>query len=211
MEAILKAVHFYRYMTALDVAYLFFSPKSLTYVGTILADLAGGADFQTNNYLYRFRLPSTATGNTERIYTLGSRGREFLARDVGMPVEWYFRPHKVRHFSYGAILHNLVLTRFLIGAQVWTKDDPEFRVGDTRICYDFVQASGAVKVTINGRPRTVTVIPDGWLRVEHLKNGEAVGSSPILLEIDRGTAFQQKFKQHIYTRLEFVRGGEYKR
>jgi hypothetical protein len=94
---------------------------------------------------------------------------------------------------------------------VWTKDDPDFRVADTRICYEFAQAPGAVKIVVDGRPRTVTVIPDGWLRVEHLKNGEAVGSSPILLEIDRGTAFQQKFRQHIYTRLEFVRGGEYKR
>jgi Replication-relaxation len=211
MEDILKAVHFYRYMTALDVAYLYFSPKSLTYVGSILASLAGGADNQTNNYLYRFRLPSTSTGNTHRIYTLGSRGREFLARHVGMPVEWYFRPQKVRHFSYGAILHNLILTRFLIAAQVWGRADPRFEIGETRICYEFVHNVEAVKIVVDGRPRMVTVIPDGWFRVDHMKDGQVEGTSPILLEIDRGTAFQKKFKQHIHTRLEFVRAGEYKR
>src|SRR4051794_30973929 len=84
-EEILKAVYFYRYMTALDVAYLLYSPKSLTHVREVLAALSGGEDFKTAHYLYRFRLPSI--GNSERVYTLGSKGRDYLASELGMPVD----------------------------------------------------------------------------------------------------------------------------
>src|SRR5947209_9846310 len=95
-EQILQAVYAYRYVTALDIAYLLFSPKSLTHVREILAKLSGGEDFHPRAYLFRFRLPGS--GNTERVYTLGSRGRDFLVNTLGLPVDWYFRPGKVKHF-----------------------------------------------------------------------------------------------------------------
>jgi hypothetical protein len=76
-EEILRAIYFYRYMTALDVSQLLYSPSSLKYVRSRLSALSGNADFKTNEYLYRFKLPSGG-GNTKRIYTLGSRGRSFF-------------------------------------------------------------------------------------------------------------------------------------
>jgi hypothetical protein len=65
LEAILKAIHFYRYMATQDVCRLLYSPRSLSHVREILSLLAAA------NYLYRFELPHTSRGNTERIYTLG--------------------------------------------------------------------------------------------------------------------------------------------
>lgn len=34
---------------------------------------------------------------------------------------------------------------------------------------------------------------------------------PVLLEIDRGTAYQQRFKEHVKSRIEFIRSGEYQK
>jgi hypothetical protein len=84
-------------MTARDVARLLYSPSSLTYVRSLLSSLAGNKDFKINQYLYRFSFPSTAIGTKEKIYTLESRGRDFLASELGFPVDWYFRPYKVKH------------------------------------------------------------------------------------------------------------------
>src|SRR5271166_1225726 len=72
MEEILRAVHFYRYITAIDVAQLFFSAKSLTHVREILNILCGGEDDQRGQYLCRFSLPSAKARNTTKVYTLGS-------------------------------------------------------------------------------------------------------------------------------------------
>jgi hypothetical protein len=56
MDEILRTIHFYRFMSAQDVAYRLFSPKSLTHVREILSSLAGCEDFKDNSYLYRFKL-----------------------------------------------------------------------------------------------------------------------------------------------------------
>jgi hypothetical protein len=111
VEAILRAIHFYRYMTALDVAYLLFSPSSLTYVRSLLTSLAGGADFKPAQYLYRF--PNMSIGGPTRIFTLGSNGRDYLANVVGLPVDWWYRPAKLKYRSYSQVLHSLLLTRTL--------------------------------------------------------------------------------------------------
>ena len=73
----------YRYMTALDVAYSLFSPKSLTHVRSILTRLSGGTDYKERECLFRFPWPSAKAGNRERIFTLGASGREIVQR-LGM-------------------------------------------------------------------------------------------------------------------------------
>src|SRR4051794_24104139 len=104
---ILKAAYFYRYMGALDVCYRLFTPGTLARVRKTLSTLSGGEDFVPRQYLYRLRLEGE--GNAERVYTLGSRGRDFLATELGLPVSWYFRPHKIKHLSHAHIVHSLLL------------------------------------------------------------------------------------------------------
>jgi hypothetical protein len=94
----LKVMSTYRYMTALDVAYCLFSPKSLTHVRSILTKLAGGDDFRERKCLYRFPMPSAKAGNRERIFTLGASGRE-VVQSLGIPVDWYYRPSKTGRLS----------------------------------------------------------------------------------------------------------------
>jgi hypothetical protein len=206
IEAILKAIHFYRYMATQDVCRLLYSPRSLSHVREILSLLAA------SNYLYRFELPHTSRGNTERIYTLGSKGRDYLAKVLGLPVEWYFRPYKLRHFSASQVQHNLALTRVLVAAQAWAAKRPDFRLAQTRICYDLARTPSQVSLTNKGKVQTLRVIPDAWLLFEYgqTKGGEHAHGYPVLLELDRGMEYREKFQKHVRSRLEFIKkGGAY--
>jgi protein involved in plasmid replication-relaxation len=96
------------------------------------------------------------------------------------------------NLNYSFIVHSLVLTRFLVAAHVWSKQQDTFKLVDTKISY---QLTGEI-----GEQR---VIPDSWLLFER-KDGRR---GAILLEIDRGTEYQKQFKEHVASRLEFVRSG----
>jgi hypothetical protein len=179
-------------MTALDVTYRLFSPGWLTHVRDILKVLCGGGDYIDNQYLFRFPLPQFSTGKPERVFTLGSRGRSFLVNNLGLPVDWYFKPHDTKRLSYSLITHNLTLTRFIVAAHGLENKQPGTRLAHARISYELEKTKG------------VKVIPDGWLLFE--KSGSRY---PVLLEIDRGSAYKKDFKAHVMSRIEFIRSGEY--
>jgi len=211
-EKILRAIHFYRYMGAKDVAHLLYSPSSMTYVRGLLSSLAGGTDFKTAQYLYRFQLPSTSTGGAEKIYTLGSKGRDFLVNELGLPVDWYFRPYQQKHLSYSQVIHNLVLTRFLGAAAAWATKQPYFKLVKTRICYELAKISARVEITNTGKTEKLKVIPDAWMLFEKSKNDTHQHWYPVLLEIDRGMEYREKFRKHVRSRLEFIKkGGAYRK
>ena len=113
-ERIIRAVAFYRYMTAIDVAYGLFSISAIRRVRELLSQLCGGEDFAGNRHLYRFKAPSEA-GNPETVYTRGGRGREFLKEAHGVDVRWRMD----RHLTYSQVLHNLLLTRVMVAARVY--------------------------------------------------------------------------------------------
>jgi DNA-binding PadR family transcriptional regulator len=204
LEAILKAIHFYRYMATQDVCRLLYSPRSLSHVREILSLLAAA------NYLYRFELPHTSRGNTERIYTLGSKGRDYLANVLGLPIDWYFRPYKLRHFGASQVQHNLALTRVLVAAQAWAAKRSDFTLSQTHICYGLAHTPSQVSLTNKGKAETLKVILDAWLLFEQTKGGELEHGYPVLLEVDRGMEYREKFKRHVRSRLEFIKkGGAY--
>jgi len=204
-ETILRTIWKYRYMTALDITKLLFSDGSHIYNRDNLTSLAGGEDLHTNAYLCRFALPKSSPGNPERIYTLGVKGRNFLARDIGLPVNWYFRPYKLKHLSYSAVLHNLILTRFLVAAQI----AKSVSVSEIQLCYELAKAPGKVQVGVQAgvqdKKVTVAVIPDAWLDFQY--NGTRY---PVILEIDRGMEYSRKFKQHVRSRIAFIESGQYR-
>jgi hypothetical protein len=198
IEEVLQTILFYRYMTLADLTRLPYLPSSESYMRKILSALSGGRDFQTNQYLYRFQIPHTRVGNTEKIYTLGSRGRDYLTRVAGLSVDWFFRPNQIKHLSYSQIIHNLTLTRFIVAATAWADKQPDFNLIETRICYEIAKTAG------------VRVVPDAWLLFEKLSSGAHENYFPVLLEIDRGMEYQRKFKQHVSSRIEFIKkGGAY--
>ena len=204
-EEILKAVYQYRYMTSLDVAHLLFRPTYMPYVRSRLSRLAGGKDLEENTYLCRFHLPSTV-GNRERIFTLGTLGRKFLENEKGRVVDWHFRPNRLKFFSYSAILHHLLLTRFLVAASWWCRGREGISLIEERISYDLARNPPQVKLTRKNKTVTLRVIPDAWL----LFAGPD-GKYAVIFELDRGMEFQEKFKQHVRGRIELIRSGEYQR
>ena len=191
-EDILKAVWYYRYITARDLNNLLFAKTSITHMREILANLSGGEDLQANNFLCRFTLPSVG-GTREKVYVLGAKGRRVL-NQMGLPATWYFRPHKLKFLSYGYVLHNLILTRALIAASVWANEHPDFTLVDKRISYELA-----------GK-----VVPDGWLLFEERTNN-AVYEHPVMIELDRGMEHKVKFRDHVGGRINYLQSGEYKR
>ncbi len=123
-EEMLRAIHQLRYVTAWDMTRLFYTATSHNHVREILSELSGKEDYKERHYLYRFPLPNTRIGNTEKIYTLGSRGRAYL-QTQGMTVDWHFRPYKVAAMTNQNCLHALTLTRFLVAAQLFCKKSQE--------------------------------------------------------------------------------------
>jgi len=219
-EEMLRAIHHMRYVTAWDMTRLFYTPTSHNHVRELLSLLSGKKDYADRNYLYRFPLPNTRIGNTEKIYTLGSRGRAYL-QTQGMTVDWHFRPYKVASMTYQNCLHAVTLTRFLVAAQVFCKKSQEWELTSLRTEYELKKeiAEEQVKrqaVTIplnatNGKEQEdVIVIPDAWLQF-HQRTGKKRSWHPVFLEIDRGTEQQKHFKKHVRARALFLANGGYKK
>jgi hypothetical protein len=198
-EEMLKTLSTYRFMTALDMAYSLFSPKSLTHVRSMLTRLAGGDDFQERSYLYRFPLPSGKPGNPERLFTLGASGRD-VVRSLGLPVKWYYRPTITGRLNGSYLSHQLLVTRFVICACRFTNQHPDYTLVDVRLCYELEAQIG--------KQGDETVVPDAWLLFERVTDGVR---SPVLVEIDKGSEYQERFKHHVRGRLAFIRSGEYAR
>jgi hypothetical protein len=201
-EDILKAVNTYRYMTAKDITYLLFSPSSITYARERLAALAGGEDSKERAYLYRFAMPSK-TGSRERVYTLGSAGREALM-NLGFPVEWYPRPYQAEWLSHSHLAHQLTLTRFIVSACQWVRNHPEYTLADMRLCYEIEKRMA--KLSGEKERTAALVIPDGWLLFERAADRARF---PVLVEIDRGSEYQERLKNHVRARLAFIDSGDY--
>jgi hypothetical protein len=98
----------------------------------------------------------------------------------------------LRFRSYSYLIHNLIRTRFLVSGEKWSKKTRRLTVTKSRICYE-----------LSGK-----IIPDTWILFEE-NTTEGVYEQPLILEIDRGMEYQQKFKNHVRERLEFVASGEY--
>jgi hypothetical protein len=204
-ERIFRAIYFYRYMGALDVAYRLYSPGALARVRKTLLALSGDGDFVAREYLYRFQLPGE--GNPERVYTLGSRGRDYLANEVGLPVTWYFRPEMVKHFSHAHVVHSLLLTRVLVAAEQWARSQEGIRLAARRISYELWVSPPVVEIDAEDGKKEVKVVPDAWLLFERPDGKRA----SVLVEIDRGREYQAAFKAHVAARLEFIASGQYTR
>jgi hypothetical protein len=207
-ERILLATRFYRFLCAQDFCRLHWSSNSITYVRDLLANLA------KHKYLYRFTHPNiskggSAGGSVENIYTIGCKGREYIERILGQSVCYYYKPHKIKHASYGAVLHNLLLSRTLIAASVWAKKQTEFKLLKTRISYELAREAPSIQLTNGkGEREMVKVIPDAYLLFQKLNNNKHECFYQVILELDRGTEFQKRFVKSIRARLEFIKDSE---
>jgi hypothetical protein len=82
---------------------------------------------------------------------LVQRGRDFLENVLGVPVAWHFRPGKVKHFGFNVVMHNLILTRFLVAASRFAVKAPEFRLSQARTWYELGAVPVSVEIQGNGK------------------------------------------------------------
>lgn len=204
-EKIISMMYTFRFGGALDTAHYLFSPNSLTYARSRLASLTA------TKYLYRFRLPSANTGGTELIYTLGTRGRGFIANELDLPVDWYYRPGHLKHLSYGQMQHNILLTRFCVAAHSFCSKQTDLRLAEIRLCYELARELATVEEAQRGTTQRLTVIPDAYLVFERLRDGVHERFMPLWIEIDRGTEQGRRFREHLSSRIAFIQRGSYRK
>jgi Replication-relaxation len=199
-ERILQVVHDYECVTLEEINHLLFAKGSRTHVGAILRKLSGGRDYDDQQFLYRFPLPIAAKGTKARVYCLGVKAWEVLA------IEDAYRPAKFRHLAYSPILHDLILSRFLTVATTYFAVQSDYKLLETRTCYELTSQPPRLCVNQNGQKATIAVIPDAWLDVERVSDGKAY---PLWVEIDRGTENRRKFQQLVRNRLALVNSPQY--
>jgi hypothetical protein len=206
-EEILRAIATLHFATRTDIAHL---PACAgitdSHLRKILAALSGG-DQQPNQYLCRFSRPQTTRGALEKVYTLGARGRGYLLRELGEPVHWWYTPAKASNHSFSYVLHQLTLSRLVCATQHWARQHTEYSLTHSALSYALARTAPTVTIKIAEKPTTVQVIPDALLCFEHADGGQY----PLLIEIDRGTEYQERFTQHVRARLHFILSGAYKR
>ena len=129
--------------------------------------------------------------------------------NYSQPVDWHFRPTKLKFFSYSAILHHLLLTRFLVACRYWCREHKDFQLLEERTSYELARQAPKITLTQHNKKTTLTVIPDAWVKFDHLENGRHKQYLAVLFELDRGMEYQQKFKQHVKGRIELIRSGQY--
>ena len=133
-------------------------------------------------------------------------GRAYLEETLGIVCEWYYRPSDASARSYYHLKHALALTDFLVAAQVYSNSQQEIELETLRTQYELERTPAHITVTSRNKTETVKVVPDAWL--DFTLQGE---HSPILLEIDRATEEEKKFKAHVKARVEFIKPeGRYK-
>ena len=116
----------------------------------------------------------------------------------------------MRFFTYSNILHHLLLTRFLVACQYWSKTSA-FRITEKRISYELARTPPKVTLLEGNRKTTLSVIPDAWVKFDEMEGEARKSSVAILFELDRGMEHGVQFKQHVRSRIEFVRSGVYQK
>jgi hypothetical protein len=180
--------------------------RSRSHVRTWLGELCRGERDAKRGYLFRVPLPHARLGGTEHVYFLDRRGLSYIAREEGLPVTGYWKPGKARQLSYGHLLHDLTLARFLISLRVFCNSQQDIRLAELRTQYELrdpLLAEAANNSTAEETPPRV--VPDAWVNVELLNPAPPHKSSPLLIEIDRGTTWRQVFSQRVAARLSFIR------
>jgi hypothetical protein len=199
--AIVRAIAQYRFMRTEDVVCSLPQSPSLSQTRRVLSALAGGEDFCDRQILYRFPVPTLTKGTRPRVYAVGAKGWELLAQ------EGYYRPYKHRRLSFGHLWHALTLTRVVCAAEYYCRTYQEYSLVQNKLSYELAREAPTVTLQAEGHTTTVKVVPDALLCFERPDRSKY----PILLEIDRGTEYQDRFKDHLRARLQLLFSGTFAR
>lgn len=173
-EQIVMALNRYHYLTLEQIRFLFYSPKSSSYVNKVLFALV------KEKYLKR----TQETVNSPFVYSLGYRAVRYL-RTLGIEVDFIpseHSDHKALH-----LLHSLEVSTFLIAGE----KVPAYRTGLEVIS---LYHDLTLRKMLSGR-----VVPDGFIEFREEQNRTC-----IWLELDRGTEEQAHWRAKIRMMVDWI-------
>jgi hypothetical protein len=206
-EQIIRACALYQYLTVEDLCYILGMPTSRNYVRRLASRLSGKKDQAPGEYLYRFALPQRAGGNGLRVFVPGEASRNLFQQEEGEANGFVWNnPATMQRYSYSYVVHNLAVTRLALCATLFCRECPVYYLAETRLAYDIARTPPRVSLTTDGKPTTVSVIPDLWLFIERATDGQGYA---LWFEIDNATTFRQSFQRRLSARLECITQGVY--
>lgn len=193
LDKILKdALAPYYLLTAKQITRLLYPTAKLGMYTTIKQRLARltRAEFLTVAHL------PTAEGVRPFVYCLGYNGRKLLKND-GYTTTTFFEKTDLKTRSYGWFMHLLETNDFLIQAAILEKSDPAVFLFDWQ--HDFAIAANSI-ATSDQTGKRVEIKPDGFLDFRSTNTRESEQKTKrfcFLVELDRGTERDEKFRQKI--------------
>ena len=194
--AALLVLNRFHYLSAGQMCRLLYSPGSLTYVQAMLKQLTDAG------YCQRLFLPRVAAhGSAPAIYRLARKGRQWL-RGEGLLEQGRYRPSEELRHSYLFFEHTLGVNDVLIAAVLLAREFSDVRVHELK--HERELRHEPMDVPNSNGART-HVIPDGYV---DFRIAEKLQSC-LLLEYDRGTEDQAKWRAKIAALTTAVTSGVY--
>jgi DNA-binding transcriptional ArsR family regulator len=138
-------------------------------------------------------------------YTLGVKGIQYL-RELGLDMDKSVRSAKETNKGYMHIRHLIELNDVFIAALRLPTLDPRLYVSDYK--HERELKRTPYKTMVQGQ--TFGLVPDGFLKFNVRRDGQADLSLPVLLEHDRGWEHEKQFKQKIAAYRAFIQSEAYK-
>jgi hypothetical protein len=208
-EKLIQACCRYQWMTVVDFWYWLGSvlgkPRSRNHVSKVVSRLAGGKDGTPGQYLYKFALLKTTTGNALRVFVPGEATRKLLHEEEDENAFVFTTPATMQRRSYSFVRHNLAVTRLCICAALVCRD-PHYSLVETRLSSDIARTPPRVSLTTDGKPISVPVIPDCWLFIERVADGKGTA---LWFELDNSTTYRQAFHRRLAARLQIITSEAY--
>jgi len=206
---IVQVVRAYHFLTAQQLATVYYSKGSLTRARTVLKVL------YDNEYLDRRAQPHIGIGQPTFVYALARRGISDL-KTHGFSFFSRFRPGTLHTLSALHLDHVLRLNDVLIAAKTLSRLAPDISLEEWRHDLDLKHTPGRVEYiarTTTGERfnETLNIVPDGWLDFRlNLATTKKQLRKCLALELDRGTGTyvpKVKKKFRAYVHYSFAGGG----
>jgi len=205
-ERIIRACCQYQWLTIPDMAMILGLPTSGNYVRRLAASLAGKRDGVPGQLLFRFALNQRSGGGGPRVFVPGEASRDLLRQEQDTDGFVWHSPSTMQRYSHSFVCHNLAVSRLCICAALFCRDNPSYYLVETRLSSDIAPTPPRASFTLDGKPTTSIVIPDSWLFIERVADGEGTA---LWCEIDNATTYRQAFTRRLSARLALITSEAY--
>lgn len=199
---LINALEFYRYLTAEQVCYLYYSPTSLTHVKARLKMLTDKGYIQPV-------CKSNGKMILPIVYTLDGLGVKYL-KHQGIDLGRYFRPHKEAVRDESELWHTSTINDFLGAIEVLARKDEKVTIVEryTDVAMNANPCTFPVAVKdASGRivERLFHAVPDFWLHCSLAMGGGSTRRVNVWGEIDMGKQSEKVIRGKVRNFLAIVK------